>query len=205
MRARIVFVDNPRPSGLANTQAVAASPPYEFTADWFSGNIYLFARNLEHLRDEPCRILEIGSHEGRSAVWMLQQLATHPDARITCVDPNVRPAFRVNIERTGHGAKLHHIAERSADTLVRLETASFDFIYVDGSHLKADVLEDAVLSFRLAKPGGIIAFDDYTEDGPEWNERDFAKPALDAFLEIYGDRLDVLERCHQIWIRKRQP
>jgi hypothetical protein len=45
--------------------------------------------------------------------------------------------------------------------------AAYDFIYVDGAHSTIDVLEDAVLSFLLAKPGAIIAFDDYLWNDPQ--------------------------------------
>ena len=45
--------------------------------------------------------------------------------------------------------------------LRRLPLESFDIIYIDGSHAVNDVLEDAVLSFRLLKPEGILIFDDY--------------------------------------------
>lgn len=195
-----------RPSGAGEGAAgrqAPARPPYNFTSDWFSGNIYLFARNLAHLSGTPCQILEIGSFEGRSTIWMLENLATHPDARITCIDPSVCPAFLPNIEKTGRGGQVRLIPGRSGDVLGGLGATAFDFIYVDGSHAKEDVLQDAVLSFRAARPGAVIAFDDYLEDGPEWNPRDFAKPAIDAFLEIYAGRLEILERCHQIWIRKR--
>jgi predicted O-methyltransferase YrrM len=189
-------------SGAAGPQA-PPQPAYEFSADWFSGNIYLFTRNLIHLKGTPCQILEIGSFEGRSTTWMLENLATHPNARITCVDPSVRPAFLPNIEKTGRGSQVRLIPGRSGDVVGVLGAAAFDFVYVDGSHAKEDVLQDAVLSFRAAGPGAVIAFDDYLEDGLQWNPRDFAKPAIDAFLDIYANRLEILERCHQIWIRKR--
>jgi predicted O-methyltransferase YrrM len=188
-------------SGAAGHQA-PPRPPYEFSADWFSGNIYLFTRNLTHLKGTPCRILEIGSFEGRSTIWMLENLATHPRAHITCIDPSVRDTFLSNIGKTGRAGQVRLIRGRSGDVVGRLAAGEFDFIYVDGSHAKADVLEDAVLSFRVARPGAVIAFDDYLEDGPQWNPRDFAKPAIDAFLDIYTDRLKILERCHQIWVRK---
>jgi hypothetical protein len=32
-------------------------------------------------------LLEIGSHEGRSAVYFLQKLAEQPESRVTCIDP----------------------------------------------------------------------------------------------------------------------
>jgi hypothetical protein len=41
----------------------------------------------------------------------------------------------------------------------------FDFIYIDGSHMRVDVLLDAVLAWQLLKPGGFMVLDDY-----EWNE-----------------------------------
>jgi hypothetical protein len=38
---------------------------YNFTADFFSANIHLFEQFLGDLKDKPCRLLEIGSYEGR--------------------------------------------------------------------------------------------------------------------------------------------
>ena len=36
-----------------------------------------------------------------------------------------------------------------------------DLIYIDGSHLAKDVLSDAILSWKLLKPSGVMIFDDY--------------------------------------------
>ena len=46
---------------------------YEFTADWFSGNVPVWSALIEQVR--PVRILEIGSYEGRSAVFAIQRCA----------------------------------------------------------------------------------------------------------------------------------
>jgi hypothetical protein len=40
----------------------------------------------------------------------------------------------------------------------------FDFIYIDGSHLRGDVLTDAVLSWQLLGRGGVMVLDDYEWD-----------------------------------------
>lgn len=176
----------------------------KYTSDWFSGNIYLFERNLAHLAGKPCQLLEIGSFEGRSAIWLLNNIATHEEARIFCIDASPQPALSENLALERDRAKITLMLGPSGDLLPTLPKGCFDFIYVDGSHKKLDVLEDAVMSFRLAKSGAVIAFDDYTEDGPDWNPRDFAKPAIDAFLEVCGEEVTVLERCHQIWISKNR-
>jgi hypothetical protein len=34
----------------------------------------------------PTKALEVGSFEGRSALWMLENLLTHPDSTLTVVD-----------------------------------------------------------------------------------------------------------------------
>lgn len=82
----------------------------------------------------------------------------------------------------------------------------FDFIYVDGSHQAPDVLCDAILSFRLLKTNGVIAFDDYL-----WAETlptgvdpiRCPKPAIDAFTNIYCRKLRILTApLYQLYIQK---
>ncbi len=58
----------------------------KFTADWFSSHIPHWERLLRPLAGQPIQALEIGSYEGRSAVWLLQEILTHPESRLTCVD-----------------------------------------------------------------------------------------------------------------------
>ena len=58
----------------------------KFTADGFSSHIPNWERWLRPLAGQPTQVLEIGSYEGRSAVWLLQEILTHPESRLTCVD-----------------------------------------------------------------------------------------------------------------------
>jgi hypothetical protein len=65
------------------------------------------------------------------------------------------------------------------------------------------VLEDAVLSFRLLRRGGIMGFDDF-----KWKDQAFPdatpKLAINAFLRIYGRKITVLMKSYQVWIRKNE-
>ena len=71
------------------------------------------------------------------------------------------------------------------------EGGGFDFVYIDGSHLATDVLEDAVLTFRLVDGGGSIVFDDY-DWGQDLDEELRPKPAIDVFLRVFRHRYELL-------------
>lgn len=81
----------------------------------------------------------------------------------------------------------------------------FDLIYIDGSHQAADVLVDAVLSFKLLKIGGFIAFDDYLWfASPSDDIAHCPKPAIDAFTTIFHKKLRFLVNAplYQVYIQK---
>ena len=60
----------------------------EFTSDWVWKNYSVWRRVLAPLHDKPAQILEIGSWEGRSAMFFLKYL---PQSRIVCIDPGTSP------------------------------------------------------------------------------------------------------------------
>ena len=173
-----------------------------FEFDWFTWNIPWFEKYLAPLRGQPCNVLEIGCHEGRSSAWMLENILTHPNARLTTVDLSMHPQFWANVTASGGENKTQMLEKPSRLALRELPFNHYDFIYIDGSHWTIDVLEDAVLSFRLAKVGAVIAFDDYLWDQPEYNQEGTPKVAVDTFLQIYKAKIAMLVRDHQVWIRK---
>jgi methyltransferase family protein len=59
---------------------------YEFTEDWTEHRTELWAHVMQPYVGVPVRMLEVGSFEGRSAAWFLDNVLTHPDAHIVCVD-----------------------------------------------------------------------------------------------------------------------
>jgi predicted O-methyltransferase YrrM len=184
-----------------DTKFQRAPERFNFTTDWFCGNEKHFSKYLAHLEDTPCRLLEIGCYEGRATVWLLENIATHPDATITCIDPYPQASFWKNILAARSPEKVRLEIELSRNLLRSLPTNTFDFVYVDGDHGTVNVLEDAVLSFILLKRNGIMAFDDF-----KWKDRAFPgatpKLAINAFLSVYRRKITVLMKGYQVWIRK---
>lgn len=189
-----------------------------FTRDWFSQNIPHLTKLLQHYKDKPCNMLEIGSFEGLSTVWFLQNILTHADSKITCVDPctgNIEHSSdeKVNIHRHFANNVLKNFPDKvtffrkmSHDTLKYHDVLSqqFDIVYIDGDHHAHSVMEDAVLSFRLLKKGGFMVFDDirwpaYLDDPPKHPATGFQ-----GFYHAYGHFFDVVYDGYQVVLQKKE-
>lgn len=200
----------------ASSETDATAAPH-FTRDWFSRSIpawqYLFPRVMPR----PARILEIGAFEGRSTCFMLEHiLPADLDGEIHCVDTweggvehggiamnAVFDRFQANVaavlKRFPRHKVIGHRRLSSAalrDLHAKGYAGRFDFVYVDGSHQAADVLEDLVLSFPLLRRGGLVICDDYTWQRQKLGEEDILdtpKLAIDAFTNIYRRRLRFMD------------
>lgn len=184
-----------------------------FTQDWFDVHIPLWNHLLEPLRGRPVQVLEIGVFEGRSTLWLLENLLTHPEAGLTYIDTFEGSNEMAGMDLSGlegrflrntlgHHHKLFGMKGPSTRELRRLPLERFDFVYVDGSHLARDVLSDAVLSWPLLKAGGLLAFDDYAWDAfPEAHL--CPRLAIDAFLGVQKGTYEEVHRGYQVWVKKR--
>jgi len=185
-----------------------------FTDYWFSNCQNLF---IEHLKEEKItKALEVGSYEGASTCWLLENCLGSSDRSITCIDSweggeehsgknmgAVYERFLANVKE--YGDKVEIVKGYSFDCLVTLQDrkSEYDFIYIDGGHTAKDVIGDAVLAFPLLKSGGIMAFDDYVWCYGNKPNADVPKHAIDLFLEAYASEIVVMHKEQQVWIKKK--
>lgn len=195
---------------------------YQFEQDWFSRNIANWEKLLASLKHQPdLRVLEIGSWEGRSTCWLLDNLLTHASARITCIDSfqgsvehqqmsmpeqlaGLEQRFDQNIALSGAADKVRKLVGQSQDVLRSLPLDYFHLLYVDGSHLASDVLSDAVLGWGLVKVGGLIIFDDYDFQFTQ-NPLQNPKVGIDGFLSAFSAKIKILQRDYQVVVEKVTP
>lgn len=182
----------------------------EFSSDWFTNNIPKWNKFLKPLAGEKLKALEIGSFEGRSALWLLENVLTHEGSTLTCVDhflTRVNPkkdaykTFVSNMKPYQKKVKVFKGYSRDVLKQSSLLKEMFDIIYIDASHHASNVLEDAVLAFPLLKPNGIMIFDDYTNN--KEHDNNCPKPGIDAFLDVYAQQLRVLHSSWQVILKKR--
>jgi len=194
---------------------------YKFTIDFWNEDHYKNFRevclqlSLSSLgtKDSTVEVLEIGTFEGRTITKILD--VVH-NSNAVIVDPDPGPNFHHNLDRWFDSGRLSWLEKYSFDALTGFKGHVFDFIYIDGDHNANGVLEDAVLSWRILKKGGILLFDDYLmEIGDPWfymMHKEFSeykgltfhhpKEAIDAFLAVYKGQYEVIIDNYQIGVKK---
>lgn len=221
--ARAPWLDNVTRQALQafiNEQGEFFSSNYMFTAAWFERHAEQWKNNLKRMIGAPgLRFLEVGSFEGFSTCWLLENILTHETSKITCIDSfdfggqgifeniegfgsiPIESRFDQNIKISGSQHKVEKIADLSQNALRSLPLSHYDFIYVDGAHMALNVLEDAVLSWRLLRVDGLMTFDDYEWIGSS-NPLMSPRIAIDAFLRIYAGHFKLVHKGYQVTIEK---
>lgn len=194
---------------------------YQFTQDWFSLNIPVWKEIIvPKFIDKKTNVLEIGSWEGKSTVWMIDNFLNHPLSGITCIDTwngsiehdaltidGIESRFDWNIQQTGCFEKVLKFKAESQKFLKLLyanliPANYFNFIYVDGAHESFNVLADAVLSWQLLKTKGLMCFDDYNWSFGIENSHIDPKIGIDAFICAYSTQLNIIHQQRQVIIEK---
>ena len=182
--------------------------PGRYTQDWFSYHEAHWLQHFGHLAGRHgLQAVEVGSYEGRSACWIVQHLLTGEGNRLVCVEPfqeheEQERYFDHNVRVTGCADKIVKLRGRSQQVLPLLPEESVDFVYVDGSHMILDVLQDAAMCWRLLRPKGILVFDDYEHTLFPDSFGMSAGPAIRAFLLLLSGKYELLFKDWQVAVRK---
>ena len=195
-------------SGCGEAPPPETPEPYEFTYDWFTSAVPVWTRVLEPYSGRPdTHYLEVGVFEGRSAIWMLNNILTHPTSTLTGIDlfpGDLRETYLANLELSGVAHKAVTITGRSQVELRGLQPDSYDIIYIDGGHTGDMVLADAVLSWDLLKVGGLLIFDDYRWKMEEYPAEVRPGVSIQAFITAYRNYLEVVHLDYQAIVRKKK-
>lgn len=217
---------NPGAEGVSPEAPLAG---YQFSNNWFNDAVKgVWSELLAQLA--PSKVLEIGSFEGASTCFLIQQIGAVRPLELHCIDTwqggrehqpgsaaaadmkQVEGRFKANVNTAIRSSQFPVRVEvhraRSEEALPKLlcdeSVGRFDMVYVDGSHQAADVLWDAVLALKLLRVGGVIVFDDYLWSGDSPQDLLMApKIAIDAFTTVYASKVRILSApLYQLYVVK---
>ncbi|MGY0058871.1 class I SAM-dependent methyltransferase [Streptomyces sp. LZ34] len=191
----------------------------EFSSDWTTSHIPIWADILSDRRRRFTRVLEIGAWEGRSALFFLNFLK---ECSLTCIDTfegsiehhedeslvpslaDVEQRFDVNTAQFDERVEKIKGASGGVLSLLGIAARRFDIAYIDGSHYSADVYCDAALTWSLMTAGGVVIFDDY-----DWNlmntESERPRLGIDSFLRTIPGQYREIHRGYQLIVEKMSP
>jgi len=191
---------------------------YKFTKDWFSWAPPVW-EHLIPMLPERKKFLEIGAYEGRATTWIVENMM-EDGGEIVCIDTWEGGEEHVNGEMDGAESRFNEniklVREKhpnrnvtacygfSDDWIPALiqNNQTFDFIYIDGSHIAKDVLTDACMAWPILKKDGIMVFDDYLW-GDMCRANHVPKPAIDAFVNMFIEELRIVHVGYQMAIAKK--
>jgi predicted O-methyltransferase YrrM len=190
---------------------------YKFTRDWFSLNVPNWEIWLAKFKGKPnLKYLEIGSYQGRSVTWLMDNIFTDESCTATCLDTfegsdehtdfekeNIKELFIHNTKKFRE--RLDVCIGKSQD-LLRNGTflnETYDVIYIDADHHAKSCLSDCILSIPLLKVGGNLILDDYSWIAAPYERAiDFPRIACDIIRMLWHDELKVIGQTNQLVFEK---
>ena len=194
---------------------------YNFTEDWFSGNISTWVQMFNQHENKIESVLEIGAYEGKATVWLCENI------------PTIKRYFIID---TFEGSEVEHGMEGTSERLdidnsfiennlkynisnfpnidfftlkgesqkiLPTMNEKFDFIYIDGSHKSDDTFMDGYWSHRFLNVGGIIVFDDLgwkDPNRPQANES--PEIGIRLWNTLYENYYDTIMQGYQAGFMK---
>ena len=178
---------------------------YIFTNTWFfNSEIKQILFNYVD-KSNINKILEIGSYEGASACFFSDHLLDNQLSRITCVDPfslndttsplnnTTKTYFYNNIRRSKNYNKVL-VEEMYSTDFYKKNNKTYNFIYIDGSHLLDDIITDFNNCLQIIEYNGIIWMDDY-------GAGEITK-CIDNLYEANKHCLQIVHKGYQIAFKK---
>ena len=196
---------------------------YNWTNDLPYGHKQYFLDVLQYFNEtypkallrEKINVLEIGTYAGVSLINIINAIPNSVGIGVdmwSSYNENnllenmdalgVEKSFYKNISTFGLENRITGIKSDSTDALTKFirDGSTFDFIYVDGSHLLLDCYSDLVLAWVIIEKGGILAVDDYLYKKDSILDSPFE--AVNHFLKQYEGKYKLLHKDYRVFLQK---
>jgi predicted O-methyltransferase YrrM len=196
---------------------------YNWTNDIPEGSLNIFTKIINNFNNsywkiqlnKEINILEIGTYTGTSLIKFVQNIPNskgigidlwqsyNENTLLSKMDKfDIKGSFYKNIKTAGLNNRIKCIQMDSKKALIYFlkDKVSFDFIYVDGSHLLLDAYTDIILAWEILEKGGIMIIDDYLYKQDEVLNSPFE--AVNHFLNLYKETYKLLHTNYRVFLEK---
>jgi predicted O-methyltransferase YrrM len=160
-------------------------------------------------------ILEIGTYTGTSLIEIIKSIPNsfgigvdlwksyNENHLLSNIDElKIKDSFFHNVNVSGLQNRIKGIQSDSKVALLEFikHSTTFDFIYVDGSHLLLDAYLDIILCWQILEKGGILVIDDYLYKKDSILESPFE--SVNHFLSLYKEQYKILDFGYRVFLEK---
>jgi predicted O-methyltransferase YrrM len=109
-------------------------------------------------------VVELGCWKGRSTVAMAQTAASvlACDGFIGDADTGPADTLAAFLGNTRHLLNVSSLVARFEEGIPSIPDGSADLVFIDGQHDEASAYRDSMIARRILKPGGVVAYHDFT-------------------------------------------
>jgi len=145
------------------------------------------------------RILEIGTYTGTSLIHLLQLL---PDSSAVAIDSwdqspelDIQESFMRNIKNYELQDRVEVFKSKSHNKLLDMiqDQDEFHLIVINTDNNTLDLFVDAVLTWKLLRPKGLMIIDDYNK----------SKDSVDQFLKQHTKQAKIVFKDYRIFLQKQ--
>ena len=162
--------------------------------------------------------MQVGPREGLVAQWLLKNVATASTSRVLCIDTSVSDLASTMVSADTETMRrdlelrlapfkdrVEVIVGRSQEILREISADYYervDLVYVSGSQMASDVLEDVVLAFRLLRKYGVMVIDGVEAHPFGGNPLLEPKLGVTAFRAVFAGQYESIYEGEQLVLRK---
>ena len=192
---------------------------YNWTNDVPEGTKQIFEEMIAYFnKNQICpnpRILEIGTYAGISLINIVNKIPSSTGIGVdlwsnydetnlleNVSNLKVKDSFYKNIATAGLQNRIRGVQLDSTKALLSFITyrETFNFIYIDGSHLLLDCYSDLLLAWEILVSGGILVIGDYLYKQSSILESPFE--AVNHFLKRYEGTYKLLDKGYRVFLEK---
>lgn len=174
---------------------------YRFTENWLHIYNLKVLKEIILEKENGINILELGTYEGRSAFYMLDNYCIHKDSKITTIDFRKMENLEYNI-KLRDSEKFIFINDNFHNVIPKLmvNNNKYDLIYIDGGKDSRITIFQIVNCWELLNKDGILYLDDY-----EWGKNEVIRPkeAIDFFLNTFKENYKIIFKNYQVALIKK--
>tara|TARA_B100000900_G_C20506792_1_gene686213 strand:- start:291 stop:989 length:699 start_codon:yes stop_codon:yes gene_type:complete len=182
----------------------------KITDDYFSRNTFDWILVLKDYINKKFDYLEIGSLEGNSAIFVLENFE---NCYLNCVDcwedfnqevdgyegHKNEENFDYNLKQYSGRFRKNKVL---SDLFFKKNDKFYDVIFIDGSHFADDVFKDCKNSWSILKKNGTLILDDYFWTGYE-NLQHNPAFAINKFLKQINHEYKIIKLTKfQLYLKK---